>query len=139
MFIITLWICFVDSTCDYLFSLFFFFLMIRRPPRSTLTDTLFPYTARFRSVADALERAGEPVAGLNVGEHQLVPRLDWNRSRMRSAMMVLSSVSPSSASMKARSASGSEPSGRRSWSTMAWRAASPVGYAVSTEIGRAHV
>src|SRR3546814_907081 len=38
-------------------------------------------------VADALERAGEPVAGLNVGEHQLVPRLDWNRSRMRSAMM----------------------------------------------------
>src|SRR3546814_834719 len=83
-------------------------------------------------VADALERAGEPVAGLNVGEHQLVPRLDWNRSRMRSAMMVVSSVSPSSASMKARSASGSEPSGRRSWSTMAWRAASPVGYAVST-------
>src|SRR3546814_6725139 len=80
-------------------------------------------------VADALERAGEPVAGLNVGEHQLVPRLDWNRSRMRSAMMVLSSVSPSSASIKARSASGSEPSGRRSWSTMAWRAASPVGYA----------
>src|SRR3546814_17927586 len=27
----------------------FFFLMIRRPPRSTLTDTLFPYTTRFRS------------------------------------------------------------------------------------------
>src|SRR3546814_17131481 len=24
--------------------------MIRRPPRSTLTDTLFPYTTRFRSV-----------------------------------------------------------------------------------------
>src|SRR3546814_2879510 len=28
---------------------FFFFLMIRRPPRSTRTDTLFPYTALFRS------------------------------------------------------------------------------------------
>src|SRR3546814_7410433 len=27
-----------------------FFLMIRRPPRSTRTDTLFPYTTRFRSV-----------------------------------------------------------------------------------------
>src|SRR3546814_3668083 len=27
----------------------FFFLMIRRPPRSTRTDTLFPYTTRFRS------------------------------------------------------------------------------------------
>src|SRR3546814_2279698 len=29
---------------------FFFFLMIRRPPRSTRTDTLFPYTTLFRSV-----------------------------------------------------------------------------------------
>src|SRR3546814_19116289 len=32
------------------FFLFFFFLMIRRPPISTLTDTLFPYTTLFRSV-----------------------------------------------------------------------------------------
>src|SRR3546814_10181835 len=29
----------------------FFFLMIRRPPRSTRTDTLFPYTTLFRSCA----------------------------------------------------------------------------------------
>src|SRR3546814_18104179 len=29
----------------------FFFLMIRRPPRSTRTDTLFPYTTLFRSQA----------------------------------------------------------------------------------------
>src|SRR3546814_13485846 len=28
-----------------------FFLMIRRPPRSTRTDTLFPYTTLFRSNA----------------------------------------------------------------------------------------
>src|SRR3546814_5156352 len=28
-----------------------FFLMIRRPPRSTRTDTLFPYTTLFRSAA----------------------------------------------------------------------------------------
>src|SRR3546814_11958873 len=27
----------------------FFFLRIRRPPRSTRTDTLFPYTTLFRS------------------------------------------------------------------------------------------
>src|SRR3546814_16091934 len=33
---------------------FVFFLMIRRPPRSTRTDTLLPYTTLFRSVkADA--------------------------------------------------------------------------------------
>src|SRR3546814_8527166 len=35
---------------DILFTFtFFFFLMIRRPPRSTRTDTLFPYTTLFRS------------------------------------------------------------------------------------------
>src|SRR3546814_11563026 len=34
-------------------SHFFFFLMIRRPPRSTRTDTLFPYTTLFRSCAGA--------------------------------------------------------------------------------------
>src|SRR3546814_11832427 len=28
-----------------------FFLMIRRPPRSTRTDTRFPYTTLFRSVS----------------------------------------------------------------------------------------
>src|SRR3546814_12929353 len=40
--------------------LFFFFLMIRRPPRSTRTDTLFPYTTLFRSVeAESLDRRTE--------------------------------------------------------------------------------
>src|SRR3546814_17274249 len=32
----------------------FFFLMIRRPPRSTRTDTLFPYTTLFRSLSRLL-------------------------------------------------------------------------------------
>src|SRR3546814_12464961 len=32
-----------------LLSVLVFFLMIRRPPRSTRTDTLFPYTTLFRS------------------------------------------------------------------------------------------
>src|SRR3546814_12466848 len=31
-------------------DMYFFFLMIRRPPRSTRTDTLFPYTTLFRSM-----------------------------------------------------------------------------------------
>src|SRR3546814_20873781 len=38
----------------YFLSLRFFFLMIRRPPRSTRTDTLFPYTTLFRSISDVL-------------------------------------------------------------------------------------
>src|SRR3546814_9410641 len=45
---VTCWSCFLPC-CD-MWSLFFFFLMIRRPPRSTRTDTLFPYTTLFRSV-----------------------------------------------------------------------------------------
>src|SRR3546814_19511267 len=32
----------------------FLFLIIRRPPRSTRTDTLFPYTTLFRSVFSKL-------------------------------------------------------------------------------------
>src|SRR3546814_14780489 len=34
--------------------------MIRRPPRSTRTDTLFPYTTLFRSAVDASHRGGKP-------------------------------------------------------------------------------
>src|SRR3546814_16495263 len=43
------------------FMLLFFFLMIRRPPRSTRTDTLFPYTTLFRSPVAA--HAQVPEAG----------------------------------------------------------------------------
>src|SRR3546814_15515197 len=48
--------------CD--FVSFFFFLMSRRPPGSTRTDTLFPYTTLFRSRATALSpsaRARAPI------------------------------------------------------------------------------
>src|SRR3546814_871118 len=34
-----------------MFCAFVFFFMIRRPPRSTRTDTLFPYTTLFRSIS----------------------------------------------------------------------------------------
>src|SRR3546814_11605679 len=37
------------SVCSLSHFYFIFFLMIRRPPRSTRTDTLFPYTTLFRS------------------------------------------------------------------------------------------
>src|SRR3546814_7291409 len=36
----------------------FFFLMIRRPPRSTRTDTLFPYTTLFRSIRARIKGVG---------------------------------------------------------------------------------
>src|SRR3546814_6911451 len=44
--------------------MFFFFLTIRRPPRSTRTDTLVPYTTLFRSPACCLVggRTSRPAA-----------------------------------------------------------------------------
>src|SRR3546814_11032437 len=56
---------------------FFFFLMIRRPPRSTRTDTLFPYTTLFRS----LQRRGIEIAhrlhhGLRIADsHDAIAKL----------------------------------------------------------------
>src|SRR3546814_1523473 len=51
----------------FLYFIFvFFFLMIRRPPRSTRTDTLFPYTTLFRSERSALTEA-MIAAGVSMG------------------------------------------------------------------------
>src|SRR3546814_4477759 len=48
-----------------MFVSIFFFLMIRRPPRSTRTDTLFPYTTLFRSprrIRDQSDSTGKRIA-----------------------------------------------------------------------------
>src|SRR3546814_11670000 len=60
---------FVQLSNLFICSLYIFCLRIRRPPRSTRTDTLFPYTTLFRSVRGAeidrhivrhhFEKAGE--------------------------------------------------------------------------------
>src|SRR3546814_20358366 len=71
----------------FLFS--FFFLMIRRPPRSTRTDTLFPYTTLFRSLEDAREigmgarRKRQFVKGDERGFLELPP-IGADQSRRRS-------------------------------------------------------
>src|SRR3546814_3684699 len=59
----------VQISC-YIFCCFFF-LMIRRPPRSTRTDTLFPYTTLFRSalvlaVGERILDAGGDVGALEL-------------------------------------------------------------------------
>src|SRR3546814_18479975 len=57
----------------------FFFLMIRRPPRSTRTDTLFPYTTLFRSdvgVPDTGQQLAAGPRGGRPGSHGDVLRAD---------------------------------------------------------------
>src|SRR3546814_3836516 len=41
--------------------------MIRRPPRSTRTDTLFPYTTLFRSVRRPFQPVGNPAVAVGGG------------------------------------------------------------------------
>src|SRR3546814_13501928 len=95
----------------------FFFLMIRRPPRSTRTDTLFPYTTLFRA------GGGGPV-------------LIGPRSRMLAALKEVCHA----AGLEARDIGGrrrrgrlegpaSEPGGRRPGRGLGTR----------RQIGRAHV
>src|SRR3546814_13515444 len=50
----------------------FFVLMILRPPRATRTDTLFPYTTLFRSVADGDATAAAIATLLEGGPVQVV-------------------------------------------------------------------
>src|SRR3546814_5896347 len=52
----------------------FFFLMIRRPPRSTRTDTLFPYTTLFRSPLSASLRGDAARGGAPRGRPAAGPR-----------------------------------------------------------------
>src|SRR3546814_11352487 len=57
----TLWVCVVSVLC---------FLMIRRPPRSTRTDTLFPYTTLFRSGEVECKNLGGLIGRCRLAEDQ---------------------------------------------------------------------
>src|SRR3546814_15311564 len=57
------------------FVLLFFVLMIRRPPRSTRTDTLFPHTTLFRSSV--------PLHRWSPGKARQDPRVRYPDQRMR--------------------------------------------------------
>src|SRR3546814_1378436 len=72
----------------------FFFLMIRRPPRSTRTDTLFPYTTLFRSSTRERPRSS-PDLGLRTDTKPMVssPRLIGVSSRtLRTVLLSEASV-----------------------------------------------
>src|SRR3546814_13981314 len=84
------------SQCfEFVYNMFLFFLMIRRPPRSTRTDTLFPYTTLFRSrIGRQVERGDMPckigVAYLNVACQQ---KTDPRYSKVRTTVAAKAAVS----------------------------------------------
>src|SRR3546814_5686070 len=62
----------------------FFFLRIRRPPRSTRTDTLFPYTTLFRSIIEA--ELGKPIDAV-FAEFDDVPMASASVAQVHSARL----------------------------------------------------
>src|SRR3546814_17102546 len=69
--------------------LIFFFLIIRRPPRSTRTDTLFPYTTLFRSQIGDAEH-GCAVELPDIGEDLAVTGVEKRQRAAPEGLMQLS-------------------------------------------------
>src|SRR3546814_12316334 len=81
--------------CSLCWIVVFFFLMIRRPPRSTRTDTLFPYTTLFRSTGagESLHRVGasrssEIAYGLQRDRRRNQQRSEEHTSELQSLMRI---------------------------------------------------
>src|SRR3546814_11692252 len=105
----------------YVLLFCFFFLRIRRPPRSTRPDTLFPYTTLFRSHAgfDAGSFVGRhPGAAVDVGHQRSAPEPGSHRLKLSHPAVELA-VCP-------RETAADDPLANRS-------------ARASLEIGRAHV
>src|SRR3546814_2079024 len=64
------------------------FLMIRRPPRSTRTDTLFPYTTLFRSSLKSVVCRGVTVGPIMVWRRMNPARSEEHTSELQSLMRI---------------------------------------------------
>src|SRR3546814_3321259 len=119
---------FLHITCMY-----FFFLMIRRPPRSTRTDTLFPYTTLFRSLLGTQCRLGKRGFDLHVDDaaHLLSFRTysekRWSASTPSAPPHVISAFRDAPASAGPAAFPPHPPANRRTT------------FSRIREIGRAHV
>src|SRR2546422_7022706 len=86
---------FCDTSLRYFYILCFFFLMIRRPPRSTL----FPYTTLFRSMFEKVAGADMPIVANVVASRRALawamgvpePRLALEYARDRKSTRLNSS------------------------------------------------
>src|SRR3546814_6794153 len=74
--------------------LFVFFLMIRRPPRSTRTDTLFPYTTLFRSEGFRQAQGRRSGQGQGAGSRQAGshPPVDEGGQRDQRSLIVRANI-----------------------------------------------
>src|SRR3546814_15860400 len=101
-----------------MFSIFFF-LNIRRPPRSTRTDTLVPYTTLFRSADDRAVAVRQVLAeifdlvGVDVRRRSLDRRGEVEDDRLVGRR--LQDVHHRCADLDAEIELGGRASGRASW------------------------
>src|SRR3546814_11538402 len=112
--------CSADIVRTVYIYLYLFFLMIRRPPRSTRTDTLCPYTTLFRSGRARMSRPkllllDEPSLGLSPVMVKEIARIVMAINE-RGVPVILVEQNAEVALRLAR-----------------------YGYVLETEIGRAHV
>src|SRR3546814_13375869 len=83
-----------------------FFLMIRRPPRSTRTDTLFPYTTLFRSLRcpeSHLRKSSETLKKIRrsqIGESHLLAQEQRPSEKFRSGNLAAKQKLQTSSSRK---------------------------------------
>src|SRR3546814_11812626 len=102
--------------------MFVFLLMIRRPPRSKRTDTLFPYTTLFRSILPAGKNTPEIAAIRRVEPYTTVLSPAFHTA-FKTPVELLELIE------SMREASGGKPVGFKLC----------VGNKIEFEIGRAHV
>src|SRR3546814_13511934 len=66
---------------------FFFFLIPRRPPRSTRTDTLFPYTALVRSRVAGAQAEAAYLAGAHIDVVRSGEKVRFRRAQEPEAVL----------------------------------------------------
>src|SRR3546814_17468113 len=107
--------------------------MVRRPPRSTRTDTLFPYTTLFRSILGAISRLRD----LEVPPHEL--RYLLRAVLVQSLVRTRCESCGGSGQSRTLGTVGSEHGLTGIDGSAVCDRCHGTGYAGRTEIGRAHV
>src|SRR3546814_8743504 len=104
--------------------------MIRRPPRSTRTDTLFPYTTLFRSHHSGTQRQANNESGCHAARRAAAS--EPGRARGKTA-------NPGDAAVAEQHDRGAETDEQAAEQTLDWHRVRKGGDHTAFKIGRAHV